>query len=569
VVIIKRVVMLMKKFLTFLIGGLFISNVAFSWKDNEVKSHFPIEHYFTIVSSWISPDSEDYNISLPQSELWQSIQVKNFYQHYFGNESPWDSLYIDNIYHDPTSDNLQTHDLKSIETKILHDKSNDKYLYDVNTHRYDLLRAKTENEMGYDGFDQHAKPHSDAWIKQLEANINLPQFDKDQNYNEANRAIAIDNLKARVLPTDDIYALNYKLPGEGKSFDYLQMSAIWAGTPLYILAKTKDQVWSLVASPDVNAWVRSKGIVQVNNNFIEEWRKRAAGGLIAITHTEIPVLDQSNNKELFKGYIGAIFPLYASTYKGFQILVPPSADDGQQPVRPHYAFLSNQEAALIPLKPMPHNFVNIMNQLLNRHYGWGNFKFRNDCSGEIKNFYAPFGIWLPRNSASQVNTDASHPATYTLGKVVDYGTVNGIVKTPQERIQYLREYGHKFTTIVFIEGHVFMYVGNYYPDPTHINANNSTVLTYQNIWGLRPTEAAIKNGDHDRRAVIGKSVLFPLLPQYPEDLRLGSLAAKPVFKVMYLDMPPMPFKQLQFSTWLDNTKRTTDLAALMLPEEVH
>ena len=35
--------------------------------------------------------------------------------------------------------------------------------------------------------------------------------------------------------------------------------------------------------------------------------------------------------------------------------------------------------------------------------------------------------------------------------------------------------------------------------------------------------------------VIGKSILLPLLPQYPEDYKLNSFANRRYFKVSYLD----------------------------------
>ena len=60
-------------------------------------------------------------------------------------------------------------------------------------------------------------------------------------------------------------------------------------------------------------------------------------------------------------------------------------------------------------------------------------------------------------------------------------------------------------------------------------------MTYQNMWGLSPKPPI-------RRAVIGKSVLFPMLLQFPEDTDLASQAAKSIFKVTYLDIDPIALR---------------------------
>ena len=140
--------------------------------------------------------------------------------------------------------------------------------------------------------------------------------------------------------------------------------------------------------------------------------------------------------------------------------------------------------------------------LISRPYGWGGMYFYNDCSAELKSLLTPFGIWLPRHSSYQV----------TVGKMVDMSAAS-----PEKRLAYLMEKGQGFLTIIYIGGHVMLYIGD--------------GMTYQNIWGLSPKPAT-------RRAVIGKSVLLPLLLQYPEDTTLISLANKKFFQVSFLNEFP-------------------------------
>lgn len=62
-----------------------------------------------------------------------------------------------------------------------------------------------------------------------------------------------------------------------------------------------------------------------------------------------------------------------------------------------------------------------------------------------------------------------------------------------ERLRYLKEHGKPFTTLVYIPGHIMLYIGN-----AAINGR-SVPMTYQNIWGLRPA-------DSKSRSIIGGAV---------------------------------------------------------------
>ncbi|MBG6241326.1 MAG: hypothetical protein EKE20_04915, partial [Candidatus Symbiopectobacterium sp. Dall1.0] len=121
---------------------------------------------------------------------------------------------------------------------------------------------------------------------------------------------------------------------------------------------------------------------------------------------------------------------------------------------------------------------------------------------------APFGIFLPRNAKEQI---------LATPNVIDLSREN--VNT---RIHYLKEHGKPFTTLVYIPGHIMLYIGNAAID------NQIVPMTYQNIWGLHPKIS--KN-----RSIIGGSVFFPLLRSYPENIELISLADKAQFKLGFIE----------------------------------
>lgn len=162
----------------------------------------------------------------------------------------------------------------------------------------------------------------------------------------------------------------------------------------------------------------------------------------------------------------------------------------------------------MPWKMTPEHFAVLMRSMSGRPYGWGNYNFNNDCSAELRSLLMPFGLFLPRNSAAQIQA-----AT----RVVDLAQAN-----TRERLRYLKDHGKPFTTLVYIPGHIMLYIGNALVD------GQVVPMTYQNIWGLRPA-------DSKRRSIIGGAVFFPLLETYPEDASLMSLAGKAQFKLGFIE----------------------------------
>lgn len=450
----------------------------------ELISLFPIQHYEQKIETWINPTQENYHRPLLTPDMQKKYRV-TFFNHYFGIYSPWNVDYVSQI--------LATrspHDLKSIEKSI--------------------IKRFTEKIKAGVGYGANFRPYTVEWLHRIIRNIDLIPLDHLQ-YDMGKRAIAINNLSARVLPTDEVFFYHYKIPGEGYPFDNLQISAVWAGTPLYILAESKDREWTMVLTPEFIGWVRTNGIARINNVFANTWIEAAKKTLAAITHTQTPVIDDSGQFR-FSAYVGSVFPLKEKNNAGVKILIPVADENRQATIKS--ATLALEHAVPMPLSPTPHHFAKIMNTLLGRSYGWGGMYFFNDCSAELKSLFTPFGIWLPRYSAHQVH----------IGKRVDM-----TASKPKQRIAFLAKNGHPFFTLVYIGGHIFLYIGTY---PIKKSAGGSTlVMTYQNLWGLKPNPAT-------GRSVIGQSVFLPLLLEYPENTHLNSLADRNYFQISYLDQDP-------------------------------
>ncbi len=444
------------------------------------REEFPMDNYTQDVSAFIAPHNAAYKHAL-LTPSYQVAQLKQFYIHYFASDeqglSPWSEAMVHAV--QPYVQKTEANILASFNNQTQAPK--DKH------------------------YAENYKEKDDAWWHSMEQNTNLEAFDA-YTFNSQNRAIAVDNTAARALPDGAPDYFHYTQPGEGAPFDNLQVSTVWAGTPLYILHESRDKAWSLVLTPDAYiAWVKTKDIAHTSPQFVTQWQHAAQKQLLAITKTNTSIYDTQQNFQ-FSGYIGAVFPA-AEENGGTQhaILIPVKNTQHEAIIQTGY--VDEKAASAMPLKATPEHMAMLMKELQNRPYGWGGAFLLNDCSQEMKVLFTPLGFWLPRNSGMQAALDTT----------LDLSSYN-----VDERLEQLKTEGDPLMTIVYIGGHILLYVGQ-----KEINGQ-SEAMTYQNIWGLSPR-------DRSTRFVIGKSVFIPMLKQYPENPALASPADKKYFKLLQMD----------------------------------
>lgn len=450
-------------------------------------STFPLDAYDQNVDHWLKPDDPAYDQPI-FTPAFQQARFAEFRARYFGtaagDASPWNASFVEAV--------LANNGPRSI--RMLGRRELARYGND----------GKSAKRIGY---GENFRPHTTAWLDDISRNMNLAQFDApaQRHYQAARRAIATDNLLVRGLPTVDPHYYDFHLAGEGYPFDNLQITAIRPGTPLYILAQSADKAWLLVLTPDVIGWVGNDGVGRTDASFVEAWRAAAQRRLGAITVATVAVTD-TNGVFHFKAPLGTVLPISRS---GSQMLALVPMLDAERHAIIRQAALDADTFVPMPWLATPRHFAAILKTTIGHPYGWGNTYFYNDCSAETRSLFTPFGIWLPRHSSNQMEA----------GRLVDLSSAS-----MSERLDYLKSHGHPLATLIYIPGHVMLYLGN-------ATENSQTVpMTYQNIWGLRPA-------DDSRRAVIGQAVIFPLLASYPEDTSLQSLADKRRFQVTFLDAP--------------------------------
>ncbi|KTD36099.1 putative endopeptidase p60 precursor [Legionella nautarum] len=441
---------------------------------------FPLDNYSQNINDYLPENSNDYSTPL-LSQKYQKTQLQQFYNHYYASDaqalSPWSEQMVKSVL--PI--------MKTVELQVLEEFNN-------------LNKAPNDRH-----YAENFKEQNAIWWNKIKHNMALDTIQASY-FKEENRAIAVDNSFARALPDQAPDFYHISIPGQGFPFDNLQESAIWAGTPLYVFTTSKDKAWSLVLTPDAYfAWIKTNDLAYASPQFIKQWQQAAKKNLVAITKTETPIVDSKNNFR-FTGYIGAVFPLAQQDESKTSILIPVKNEYNQAIIKT--ALISAQAATLMPLAASKENLVKILKQLKNRPYGWGSTFFFNDCSQEMKSIFAPFGIWLPRNSGAQGK----------LNSAIDLSQ-----KNIDDRLETLKSQGHPLMTLIYIGGHVMLYVGN-----KQLDNQETEAISYQNVWGLTP-----KN--RDKRYIIGQSAFLPLLKYFPENPDINSQANKSYFKLIYLD----------------------------------
>lgn len=436
------------------------------------KSLFPLGNYPQSVDKWLPP-GPDMHVPVMAAAA-QQRHFSDLKSRYFGmgadEKSPWNSSYIASVLS------------KGAET--FRDASIRKYLGEQSV-----------------SWGENFRVHPDSWKQQVRDNVTTSV---DRVYDPSARGIAVRETLVRVLPTDDPAYDDPRQAGQGYPFDNLQMSSVRPGTPVYVLTASRDRRWKYVLSPAVSGWVHSEDIAGVDQQFVTEWLTLASKNLGAFIKEPVSVHD--GGQYYFTARPGTILPFRNKQPGFFDVTVPVRKSDGRAQIL--QVSVKEGDFVTMPWKMTPGNMAVLMKSMGGSPYGWGNYNFYNDCSAEIRSLIMSFGIFLPRNSAAQIQA-----AT----RIVDLSQEN-----TRARLRYLTEHGRPFTTLVYIPGHIMLYIGN-----TVINGQ-SVPMTYQNIWGLRPA-------DSNSRSIIGGAVFLPLLASYPENPNLMSLVGKAQFKLGFIE----------------------------------
>jgi cell wall-associated NlpC family hydrolase len=185
-------------------------------------------------------------------------------------------------------------------------------------------------------------------------------------------------------------------------------------------------------------------------------------------------IKDKNGTVLATAKMGAILPS-----EGQNLLVPISGEDGYAGIMPYRP--ADGDVEPFPVAFTPRNATRAMDQILGEPYGWGGERGLRDCSSMTRDYFALFGVWLPRNSGDQANA----------GPGIDLkGAESG------SKLETIVRDGTPFATLVHMPGHIMLYLGVYDGEP----------VVMHNVWGVRINAPGGKAG----REVIGKAVVTSL-----------------------------------------------------------
>ena len=303
-----------------------------------------------------------------------------------------------------------------------------------------------------------------SWFVKMIRKSNFSKYGKISK-----KAIMIKQSEIKVFPTKMEFYKNPKLLGEGYPFDYNMNSQVKLNVPVFVSHFSLDKKWVYVESPAVSGWVEYKDIGFVNKSFI----KRFKTGKYYINTKDKNIIKR--NKKRFKEIkMGTLIPKVRKVFlsvirtkKGFAEIV----------------YIEN--SSFFKKLGLTMNYKNIkliMENLLNEPYGWGGKDNLRDCSLLTKDFFSSFGIFLERNSRGQ----ASQGKRHNLSKM----------NNSQKRA-YIMKHGKPYTTLLYMSGHVMLYVG----------VLNGEPMILHNAWTLKYN----KNGKRVKR-MVGRGVITTLLP---------------------------------------------------------
>jgi cell wall-associated NlpC family hydrolase len=296
----------------------------------------------------------------------------------------------------------------------------------------------------------------------------------------ARPAITVRNTSLRLLPTERPFFLNPQRAGEGFPFDYFQTSALAVGNPVFATHSSTDGAWIFVECNFAFGWLPQDAIAWVKEPL---QRRYENGQYVAILRDDTS-LRSAKGEFLTQADLGAIFPVATSKSPVFSLYVPVRDADGNAELR--IAVARREDVALKPLALTPATIARLSDPLMGQSYGWGGLFGNRDCSSNMRDLFVPFGIWLGRNSANQGEKG---------GAFIDLRN-----KTAEEKEQEILAQGIPFVTLIWLKGHIGLYLGTAPGSPEP--------LFLHNIWGIRTVDKEEKEG----REIVGRLVITSLRP---------------------------------------------------------
>jgi hypothetical protein len=305
-------------------------------------------------------------------------------------------------------------------------------------------------------------------LDQILANCDLDRFPSMKRI-----AVTLVPTSVRVLPT----VRPFFATAENFPFDMLQNTGLKMNEPIRVLHLSRDGMWAFVETADANGWVKLRDVGYLD----ETTAGKRMGTPQAVVVKDMTPIREARGEAAQLAKTGTLFSIMGEGPDTWEVSVPVSSDGGA--VREKNMKVPKGAVERFPLELSQENLWLMGNEFIDRPYGWGELFQERDCSSLIRDYFIPFGIWLPRGSYNQIHS----------GRRVVLSSMD-----PAQKERYIRENGVPFLTLLGIKGHIMLYIGT----------ANQRPLAFHSLWGVE-----VRKGDGSvTKHVVGKSIISTLTP---------------------------------------------------------
>lgn len=338
-------------------------------------------------------------------------------------------------------------------------------------HPKELASSEFLKYAGSPGYGKEGRPHPKGWIGKMAANAHLEHFAL-----RVFPAVTVKHTDFRHLPTREPHLRAPKEPSIDHPFDNLQISSVPAGMPLLVVLVSRDRKWVLAETSHLLGWVPAGDIAAADPEFIKSWEN---GRYAVVVRDKTPVADGKDM--LFRAPLGALFPKAGEDGTRIWIWTAARDDRGRAVLRK-----AAVAAGTVADKPLPFtagHVARLARELAGEPYGWGGLYGRRDCSALVRDLFAPFGLWLPRNSVDQA----------AAWKFTSFRNLS-----PAEKEALIVRQGVPWRTLLWTPGHIMLYIG----------VHNGKPLIFHNFWSVAAQDP---DGKRDK-VIVGRAAVTTLHP---------------------------------------------------------
>ncbi len=332
------------------------------------------------------------------------------------------------------------------------------------------------------GYGPNLKPYSYKELQEIYDSLDIV------NYPSAEiKAIVTRDAMVRAVPT----LKPYFKTRENYPFDRWQNSLIFAGTPVLITHFNPTKEWAHIQSSFVYGWVRVEDLAKITPE--DEKLLLGIKQYVMPNHDRIGIYNDAG-EFMYLARMGEIFAIRGvkgseANAEFYPIYLPYRKANGMlELIR---AKVKRDDFSLFPRRLSPIAMASVVDSMLGDFYGWGGALESRDCSAFIRDSFANFGIFLPRNSAAQ--------AKYA-NNMIDLSRMKA-----EEKEAYIIKNATPFATILWLKGHIMLYIGSM----------DGRAIVAHSAWSVTTRSLRYKTEN-----LLGGAVITTLVPENQKNGRI-------------------------------------------------